>query len=42
MGELVEAAKVAIDVMGRVDGANDCSRGINALEAALAKIGGAA
>jgi hypothetical protein len=37
---LVKAAEIAIDVMGYVDGENDCSRGISALEAALAAIRG--
>ena len=35
---LVKAAEIAIDVMEYVDGENDCSRGISALEAALAAI----
>ena len=34
--KLVEAAKVAIDVMEFVDGENDCRRGVSALEEALA------
>jgi hypothetical protein len=35
---LVEAAQIAIDVMEWVGGENDCTRGIDALEAALARI----
>jgi hypothetical protein len=36
---LVRAARTSIDVMQFVDGANDCSRGIDALEVALARLG---
>jgi hypothetical protein len=39
---LVEAAQIAIDVMEWVGGENDCTRGIDALEAALARIKDAA
>ncbi len=35
---LVKAVEVAIGVMERVDGENDCSSGIDALEAALAAL----
>lgn len=34
---MLEALKVALDVMSNVDGANDCLRGIDAVEAAIAK-----
>lgn len=38
--ELLEALKVCINVMELVDGENDCSRGIDAAEAAIAKAEG--
>ena len=40
--DLVAALEIALDVMMFVDGANDCSRAINAVEAALAKACGEA
>lgn len=36
---LAEALKTTIEVMRRVDGENDCSRGLIAAEAALEKAG---
>jgi len=38
--ELLEALKVALEVMENVDGENDCRRGMRAAEAAIAKAEG--
>ncbi len=41
IARLREAMKIALEVMENVDGENDCSRGIRAVEAALASEGSA-
>lgn len=38
--DLLEALRIALEVMSSVDGENNCSRGINAAEYAIAKATG--